>query len=572
VDERNLGHLLEAGVLLYTREAAAILREVCAALRDAADQGQPLAVPRIENMCVTKSGQLNMETAPADPAVDPMPALASMIERVLPPSLRGQPDYAVPGSFRLLAPRALGWPPGLPRIGTPGELASAVARFQDGDAAAILQGLFARTAPPSVSASPQAVASTPIVREARPDVSPAAAASWTRGRRIWMLLASAILVSFTASYELTRRRAWSLPASSVGASQTDRAQAPTSSSSRAAPKPEAEQVAAPSEVSTEDAPADDRRRQDASPADTPLARTHSGADSPPPATPPLAADPRRAIEATSPSTPAPLDIPASTGPVFSPSFAASGSALVFHAGREPTGRLMSADLTDASGALEVVTLVGGSGRNYHPRLSPDGHFLAFDSDRDGVRGVYVANRDGTQVRRVSGPGFAAVPSWSPDMRWLAFVRAEPEQPKVWNLWLQERATGVLTRVTAHRYGQTWGAAWFPDSRHLCYSHETRLVVHDLDSGQTRTFASPRPGRLVRTPAVSPDGRRIAFQVIHDGVWLLDVDSGAMRRIVEDATAEEFAWDPTGRLLAYHSRQSGDWKIWIAVAPSDGTEP
>ena len=80
--------------------------------------------------------------------------------------------------------------------------------------------------------------------------------------------------------------------------------------------------------------------------------------------------------------------------------------------------------------------------------------------------------------------------------------------------------------------------------------------------------SPHPGRLVRTPAVSPDGRLVAFQVLRSGVWLLDLDSGTSRRLIEDPSAEEFAWDPNGGRLAYHSRQSGEWRIWIAAAPRE----
>jgi Tol biopolymer transport system component len=266
--------------------------------------------------------------------------------------------------------------------------------------------------------------------------------------------------------------------------------------------------------------------------------------------------------------PTPLQTPVATGPVFSPSFTGTGSAVMFHAGRDPVARVMSTQIDEASSPLELVTLVGGDARNYHPRLSPDGRFLAFDSDRDGERGVYVANHDGTQVRRVSGQGFAAVPSWSPDMRTLAFVRAEPDRPQVWNLWQLERATGTLSRLTRYRFGQTWGASWFPDSRRLCYSHEERLIVLDTEEGSTRVFASPRPGRLVRTPAVSPDGRLVVFQVMRDGVWMLDVDSGTMRRLIDDPSAEEFAWDPAGGRFAYHSRQSGEWRIWIAAAPRE----
>lgn len=234
---------------------------------------------------------------------------------------------------------------------------------------------------------------------------------------------------------------------------------------------------------------------------------------------------------------------------------------------------MTADLRDdASAPLEVLTVVGGRARNYHPRVSPDGRYLAFDSDRDGERGVYVAHRDGSDVRRVSGPGFAAVPSWSPDMRAMAFVRAEADRPHVWNLWRLDRATGQQTRVTNHRYGQTWGASWFPDSRRLCYSHEDRLVVLDTETGETRVFPSPLRGRLVRTPAVSPDGRRVAFQVIRNGVWLLDLNEGAMRRLIDDPSAEEFAWSPEGRRIAYHSRRTGEWRIWIAAAPANAGAP
>jgi Tol biopolymer transport system component len=195
-------------------------------------------------------------------------------------------------------------------------------------------------------------------------------------------------------------------------------------------------------------------------------------------------------------------------------------------------------------------------------VSPDGVWIAYDSDRDGERGVYVASRDGVSNARVSGDGFAAVPSWSPDMKWLAFVRAEPSRPKVWNLWLRDVETGALTRQSTFRSGQVWGASWFPDARALCYSHEDRLIIADTKSGSTRTLQGPVHGRLIRTPAVSPDGTRIVFQVYRDGAWLVDLHTGEMRRLINDATAEEFAWAPDGNHIAYHSRRDGQWRIWM----------
>jgi Tol biopolymer transport system component len=215
--------------------------------------------------------------------------------------------------------------------------------------------------------------------------------------------------------------------------------------------------------------------------------------------------------------------------------------------------------------LRITRVVDDKAQNFHARPSPDGTRIAFDSDRDGERGVYVANADGTDVRRVTGEGFAAIPSWSPDGKSLAVVRAEPDGPTVWNLWLVDLATGDMRRLTSHRSGQPWGGSWFPDGKRLAYSHDDRLVVVDVDGGRERRYLSPRKGRRIRTPAVSPDGRRVMFQIQGDGAWLLDLRDGASRRILADPSAEEYTWSPDGRRVAYYSRRSGEWGVWL-MAP------
>src|SRR4051794_8655822 len=252
----------------------------------------------------------------------------------------------------------------------------------------------------------------------------------------------------------------------------------------------------------------------------------------------------------------------STGPTFSPSFAPTGTALFFHNGTSSDSHssLQAADLTGED--LRVMTIVDDGSKNYHVRPSPDGTQVAFDSDRDGDRGVYVANRDGTDAHRISGPGYAAVPTWSPDGTMLAYIRAEPDRPQVWNLWLLDLTEHEFRRLTSYRFGQTWAAAWFPDGRRIGYSHEDRLVVRDLDGRSIHEYASPVARTLVRTPAVSPDGEHVIFQVSGSGAWLLDLADGSMRRVLTDPTAEEFAWAPDGRRVAFHSRRDGQWGIWL----------
>ncbi len=290
------------------------------------------------------------------------------------------------------------------------------------------------------------------------------------------------------------------------------------------------------------------------------------ADAPRRETPSREAPPREADPPAVAPTPL-LSADAVGADTFSPTFGRDGRDLLFHAGRARSS-LMRASF-DRGGRAAITTVLQDGAANYHATLSPDGRWLAFDSDRDGTRGVYVAQsdfRDALEPRRISGGGYAAMPRWSPDGRTLAFVKAERGRPRVWNVWTANLDGGSLSRVSRHAAGQAWAPSWFPEGDRLAYSVEDTLVIASLGRGTARVVRSPRPGRLVRTPAVSPDGRWIVFQVHRDGAWLLEVSTGRMRRVLDDGMAEEFAWSPDGRRVIYHTKRQGTWSLWQLVLP------
>jgi Tol biopolymer transport system component len=88
------------------------------------------------------------------------------------------------------------------------------------------------------------------------------------------------------------------------------------------------------------------------------------------------------------------------------------------------------------------------------------------------------------------------------------------------------------------------------------------MVMDLQTGEATRYRTPVKGQMVRTPAVSPDGTKIIFQVFRNGAWLLHLADGSMQRVLTDQTAEEFAWSPDGRRVAFHSRRDGNWSIYV----------
>jgi hypothetical protein len=330
------------------------------------------------------------------------------------------------------------------------------------------------------------------------------------------------------------------------------------------PAPVAQQIAAPASPATElaanvpaavPAAAEAREATEVATTATPAATTGSE---------PL---PRNQPDARTASAETPVSdgeyLLASDRNTLAPSFASPGTAM-FH--RPEDGTSAGAGGTEGDGSvLRITRIVDDSAKNFHVRPSPDGSRIAFDSNRDGVRGVYVADGDGQNVRRVSGEGFAAMPSWSPDGRTIAFVRAEQGAPQVWNLWTLQLDSGRMRQVTSLHDGQPWGGSWFPDGRRIVYGSAENLVIRDLESGAERVVPTPVKGRAVRTPAVSPDGRRVVFQVSRDGVWLLELPGGGMRRVLEDPSAEEYTWSPDGHRLAYYSRRSGTWGVWVMAS-------
>jgi hypothetical protein len=599
----NIGHLRRSGLMLYPKEVVAVVHALC---------DQEAGIPTPDELWITVGGQVIVRDGGG--AARAAPSLTSMgllIDTLLPPFSEDR-HHAPPASLHMLPARLRGT--AASPIVSAQELLDAIRHYETDVPARVLQQLVARAAAAAPGEAPDGEANDPVSSDqaataptapvivavagggdwrdqftseqgharddaldqcaseqiattahgatgagclphARVPVTPQTLATATpRSRTVVMLAALGVGFSLSASgyggYWVVRHFG-----ANDGQTTVDLA--------RQVPPPLADHPIDPVDPGTpihsSDAAVTSRSGPPADPESSP---------------PPSGGRSQESIVAGHRDQNDPVRAPASRAlmlPVmdgaFSPSFAATGAAVVFHAGRRRASRLLEADLDDQGAPFQIVTVLEDHAHNYHPRVSPDERLLAFDSDRDGERGVYVADRDGTNVRRVSGPGFAALPSWSPDMQWLAFVRAEPGRPHVWNLWLRDLGSGALTRLTSYRVGQTWAASWFPDAHRLCYSHEDQLVLLDLATGATDVFPSPRAGRLVRTPAVSPEGRRVIFQVFREGVWMVDLETRAMRKILDDPTAEEFAWHPLGNRVAYHSHTDGEWRIWVTAPPS-----
>ncbi|MBN1371309.1 MAG: serine/threonine-protein kinase [Anaerolineaceae bacterium] len=122
----------------------------------------------------------------------------------------------------------------------------------------------------------------------------------------------------------------------------------------------------------------------------------------------------------------------------------------------------------AGGSSEQTVDAGGD--EYAPAWSPDGAWLAFQTDAGreaGQNEIWIVRADGSGLRKVtdSPPGtWSRAPTWSPDGRWIAFVsdREGSLGADFGELFAVEVETGAVTRLTETGGGiYDWRPAWRP---------------------------------------------------------------------------------------------------------------
>lgn len=165
--------------------------------------------------------------------------------------------------------------------------------------------------------------------------------------------------------------------------------------------------------------------------------------------------------------------------------------------------------------------------------SPDGTRVAFQSERDGNREIYVLGLSTGVSRRLTENTFEDLtPDWSPDGQRLAFSSDRPGQRQIYVMSLR---TGENVRVAVQPDGANYFPIWDPAGERLLVTSsaddEYSLHVVDLSYGTTRELARP----VSSGPASwSLDGRRVAYSSAPSTgseIQLLDVEGGATQSLI-----------------------------------------
>jgi dipeptidyl aminopeptidase/acylaminoacyl peptidase len=177
--------------------------------------------------------------------------------------------------------------------------------------------------------------------------------------------------------------------------------------------------------------------------------------------------------------------------------------------------------------------------SWSPTPSPDGHYVAFVSDRTGEPAVWIEGGELRQLRPLAARlGRVTTVHWSPDGQWLAALIAAPGASRT-EVWVV-RPDGSDARLVA---GQAPGTALLGGGAWHGWTASSQLLVTQIDGGQSQALLiDPGSGRrellaegpLLRLLDVSdhPDGaRRALLRAGSRGATWLEVADNGVRRPV-----------------------------------------
>ncbi len=241
----------------------------------------------------------------------------------------------------------------------------------------------------------------------------------------------------------------------------------------------------------------------------------------------------------------------------------------------PDGHWLAYD-SDLEGNQDIYLMANDGGEprrlttdpadDYGPHFSPDGRQIAFYSNRNGTRDIFVMSADGGNVTRLTDdPGQDYWPTFSPDGLHLMFHRVSAEAV---DLYLMRRDA----------VGEAWDAPqllaedgsfglWSPDGQRIAFSSEAgelglRLTTPD---GRGRESVDlPIGMQLILLLGWSPDGRALRFfgtnEIGESGLYQVTTGDGSLRLLIRGD-------DPTRTLttgLGSAASESGE-VLYLSVA-------
>ena len=224
--------------------------------------------------------------------------------------------------------------------------------------------------------------------------------------------------------------------------------------------------------------------------------------------------------------------------------------------------------------LSAGSLMAQSKANGEPRLliksaqslmapvwSPDGSKIAVTGDN--FIGIWVANADGSNLNQVSealGAGYKM--NWQDAQTIVSTPYTVENGLRMVRIENVNVETAEISEVAPAQRG-------FRPSKVMKNVNLLRIMC-DQPAEATRLISSLEQyaGKMVLNPALSPDGKKIAFQIVSYGLFVCDVDGANLKSFGKGAYP---SWAPNSRDLMFARIQDNGERFTASDLFSVNTE-
>ncbi|HWC72599.1 MAG TPA: DPP IV N-terminal domain-containing protein [Gemmatimonadales bacterium] len=178
-------------------------------------------------------------------------------------------------------------------------------------------------------------------------------------------------------------------------------------------------------------------------------------------------------------------------------------------------------LTFPNPALDSTGHVKDTTSNFHPAWSPDGTKIAFGSTRDTNPQIYVMDRNGANVVRLTHDSAQdAQPAWSPDGTKIAFATDRDGNAEIYVM----NADGSNPVNLTNNPGRDLAPVWSPDGSKIAFQSDrsTDFAVWVMNADGSNPVRLTTPSPPSGSPSWSPDGTRLAYEQNGD-IWVINTD-------------------------------------------------
>lgn len=204
----------------------------------------------------------------------------------------------------------------------------------------------------------------------------------------------------------------------------------------------------------------------------------------------------------------------------------------------------------------------------NPHLSDNGQVLAFE-----LRGaIWISGPDGGEARRITEAGRGdSHPRVSPDGSMVAFQSTRAGNSDIWIVSTRGGEPSRLTTDEANDFFHNWS----PDGKQIVFCSERSgnrdIWIKAIDGSPARQLTDDPASD--DDPAFSPDGTQIVFDSARRGtadIWLMDADGGNQRFVTGGPDVEQCpVFSRDGSVIYFERWVSGVTGTSIYVTTPDG---